>query len=95
MHRETMDLSEIRRASIIGQGVVNDRLVTEFRGTEYHAGGTLVCEPVESKDQTEDAYSDSVTRFGLHFWSKGTFTPRPDACGYYCSEDVGHVDHVR
>jgi hypothetical protein len=81
--RETMDVCEIKAAGIFGQGIVNGRLVTEFKA------GTLVCEPVEHP--TEDSYGDSVSRFGVQFWCRGVFTPR---CGYYCSEDVGHVDHV-
>ena len=58
----------------MGQEVVNGRLVTEFMGELGDVGGTLVCEPVKSDD--ESSLSVTVTRFSILFWDKGNFTPR-------------------
>ena len=52
----TMKVSSVDRKSITGQGIVNGRLVTEFRqslfndGTECHPAGTLVCDQPTDED---------------------------------------------
>jgi len=88
--RLTLCVSSVARRSMFGQAVVNGRLVTEFRADDIsHPAGTLVCEPVTESDKAEwiakygELYdehggilSDTVTRFGVLFWDRGTFSPR-------------------
>ena len=76
-----MKVSSIDVHSIIGQGIVNGRLATEFRANEINPrGGTLICEPAVDSSQTADEgdhfYSMTVTRHGRKFWDEGNFTPR-------------------
>ena len=74
-----MKLSNVDHQKIIGQGIVNGRLATEFRAGDINpVGGTLICEPAASTPelQGDDFLSCTVTRFGQKFWDDGVFTPR-------------------
>lgn len=89
-NRETYCVSYVDRRSIIGQQIVNGRLITEFRADPDidQPGGTLCCEqPTEEEKKRlreqqdpDDLHcavlSETVTRFGTLFWDRGVFTPR-------------------
>lgn len=63
------------------RGIVNARLVVEFKAREDQPAGTLVCEPFarEELEQTPEgeAYPYySTTIDGVIYHSEGIFTPR-------------------
>lgn len=63
------------------RGIVNGRLVVEFKGREDQPAGTLVCEAFtrDELDQTPEgeAYPyHSTTVDGVIYHSEGVFTPR-------------------